>query len=188
MSTCIEQIARQAPTEEGVERTAPRPMVVFDNVFAVTYPSVADPLRGIAKRPCQWSPLASPAGETELPNIRFEKIEKSSGSVLSPDRLAFDTSEFTVLVGPSGCGKSTTFRILAGLESPDAGESYFNGSPIRHFAPMDRNITMVFQDHALYPHMNIAKNMVLDHGGIVYVTILLTLSFRTMDIDNAEHN
>ena len=96
-----------------------------------------------------------------MPNIRFEKIEKSFGSVrvLSPIDLVLDAGEFTVLVGPSGCGKSTTLRILAGLESPNAGEIYFDGKPISHLAPKDRDIAMVFQDYALYPHMNIAKNM-----------------------------
>ena len=96
-----------------------------------------------------------------MPSIRFEKIEKSFGSVrvLSPIDLALDAGEFTVLVGPSGCGKSTTLRILAGLESPDAGEIYFDGKPISHLAPKDRDVAMVFQDYALYPHMNIAKNM-----------------------------
>ena len=96
-----------------------------------------------------------------MPNIRFEKIEKSFGSVrvLSPLDLSLDTGEFTVLVGPSGCGKSTTLRILAGLESPNAGEIYFDDKPISHLAPKDRDIAMVFQDYALYPHMNIAKNM-----------------------------
>ena len=96
-----------------------------------------------------------------MPNIRFEKIEKSFGSVrvLSPIDLVLDAGEFTVLVGPSGCGKSTTLRILAGLESPNAGEIYFDGKPISHLAPKDRDVAMVFQDYALYPHMNIAKNM-----------------------------
>ena len=96
-----------------------------------------------------------------MPNIRFEKIEKSFGSVrvLSPIDLTLDAGEFTVLVGPSGCGKSTTLRILAGLESPNAGEIYFDGRPISHLAPKDRDVAMVFQDYALYPHMSIAKNM-----------------------------
>ena len=96
-----------------------------------------------------------------MPNIRFEKIEKSFGSVrvLSPIDLTLDAGEFTVLVGPSGCGKSTTLRILAGLESPNAGEIYFDGKPISHLAPKDRDVAMVFQDYALYPHMNIARNM-----------------------------
>ena len=102
-----------------------------------------------------------PQGEIELPTIRFKQIEKSFGSVrvLSPIDLDLADGEFTVLVGPSGCGKSTTLRILAGLESPSAGEIHFDGKPIGHLAPKDRDVAMVFQDYALYPHMNIAKNM-----------------------------
>jgi len=96
-----------------------------------------------------------------LPSIRFDKIEKSFGSVvvLPPVDLQLDDGEFTVLVGPSGCGKSTTLRILAGLETLSGGEIYFDEKPISHLEPKERDLAMVFQDYALYPHMNIAKNM-----------------------------
>ena len=63
------------------------------------------------------------------------------------------------MVGPSGCGKSTTLRILAGLETLSGGEIYFDGKPISALEPKERDIAMVFQDYALYPHMNIIKNM-----------------------------
>jgi multiple sugar transport system ATP-binding protein len=96
-----------------------------------------------------------------LPEIVFDKVEKSYGPVrvLQPLDLKLADGEFTVLVGPSGCGKSTTLRILAGLETLTAGEIYFDGKPISRLDPKDRDIAMVFQDYALYPHMNIAKNM-----------------------------
>ena len=96
-----------------------------------------------------------------MPKIVFEKVEKAYGSVkvLQPLDLSLNDSEFTVLVGPSGCGKSTTLRILAGLESLSGGEIYFDGKPISHLEPKQRDIAMVFQDYALYPHMNIARNM-----------------------------
>lgn len=96
-----------------------------------------------------------------MPNIRFDKIEKSYGSVrvLPPLDLELTDGEFTVLVGPSGCGKSTTLRILAGLENLSGGEIYFDEKPISHLEPKERDLAMVFQDYALYPHMNIAKNM-----------------------------
>ena len=99
--------------------------------------------------------------EFELPRIRFENVEKYFGSVqvLPPLDLELDDGEFTVLVGPSGCGKSTTLRILAGLETLSAGEIWFDGKPISGLEPKDRDIAMVFQDYALYPHMNIARNM-----------------------------
>ena len=97
----------------------------------------------------------------ELPRIRFEKVEKrfDTVQVLPPLDLEFDDGEFTVLVGPSGCGKSTTLRLLAGLETLTAGEILFDDRPISGLEPKDRDIAMVFQDYALYPHMNIARNM-----------------------------
>ncbi len=96
-----------------------------------------------------------------MPRIVLDNIEKSFGSVrvLHPLELEFADSEFTVLVGPSGCGKSTTLRILAGLETASGGEIYFDDEPISALEPKDRDIAMVFQDYALYPHMNIARNM-----------------------------
>ncbi len=96
-----------------------------------------------------------------MPKIRFASVEKSYGStqVLPPFDLEFDDGEFTVLVGPSGCGKSTTLRMLAGLEDLSGGEIWFDDKPISKLEPKDRDIAMVFQDYALYPHMNIAKNM-----------------------------
>ena len=96
-----------------------------------------------------------------MPEIVFDQVEKKYGQVqvLPPLDLKLPDGEFTVLVGPSGCGKSTTLRILAGLETLSAGEIFFDGKPISRLDPKDRDIAMVFQDYALYPHMNIAKNM-----------------------------
>ncbi|MEM9797860.1 MAG: ATP-binding cassette domain-containing protein [Pseudomonadota bacterium] len=96
-----------------------------------------------------------------MPRIVFDKVEKSFGSVqvLPPLDLTLEDGEFTVLVGPSGCGKSTTLRLLAGLETLSGGEIYFDDQAIGRLEPKDRNIAMVFQDYALYPHMNIARNM-----------------------------
>jgi len=96
-----------------------------------------------------------------LPRIRFEQVRKSYGPVLVLPELdiEFDDGEFTVLVGPSGCGKSTTLRMLAGLEELSGGEIYFDDKPISGLQSKDRDLAMVFQDYALYPHMNIAKNM-----------------------------
>jgi multiple sugar transport system ATP-binding protein len=100
-------------------------------------------------------------GRSDVPEIVLENVEKSYGSVrvLPPINLALKDGEFTVLVGPSGCGKSTTLRILAGLESLSSGEIFFDGRPVSQLEPRDRDIAMVFQDYALYPHMNIARNM-----------------------------
>lgn len=96
-----------------------------------------------------------------VPEIVFAGVEKRFGEVqvLKPLDLTLPDGEFTVLVGPSGCGKSTTLRILAGLETLTKGEIYFDGTPVSRRDPKDRDIAMVFQDYALYPHMNIARNM-----------------------------
>lgn len=96
-----------------------------------------------------------------MPKITFDKVQKSYGQfeVLPPLDLKLNDGEFTVLVGPSGCGKSTTLRILAGLEDLSGGEIYFDEKPIGQLPPKERDIAMVFQDYALYPHMDIAKNM-----------------------------
>ena len=98
---------------------------------------------------------------TPLPRIRLEQVSKSYGSteVIPGLDLELDDGEFTVLVGPSGCGKSTTLRMLAGLEEISDGEIFFDERPISRLEPKARDVAMVFQDYALYPHMNIAKNM-----------------------------
>ncbi|WP_299783717.1 ABC transporter ATP-binding protein [uncultured Roseobacter sp.] len=96
-----------------------------------------------------------------MPRIVFDQVSKSYGAVevLPPFDLHLDDGEFTVLVGPSGCGKSTTLRMLAGLETLSGGEIFFDDTPISRLDPKERDLAMVFQDYALYPHMNIAKNM-----------------------------
>ena len=67
--------------------------------------------------------------------------------------------EFVVLVGPSGCGKSTTLRMIAGLEEVTSGEIWIDGDVVNDVPPRDRDIAMVFQNYALYPHMSVFDNM-----------------------------
>ncbi|NNF46836.1 MAG: ATP-binding cassette domain-containing protein, partial [Desulfofustis sp.] len=96
-----------------------------------------------------------------MSEIILENLVKRYGNITVIDglNLTMDDNEFTVLVGPSGCGKSTTLRMIAGLETVTSGEIYIGGKPVSHLEPKDRDIAMVFQDYALYPHMNVAKNM-----------------------------
>ena len=96
-----------------------------------------------------------------MPAIRLEKLVKRYGDVdvLHGIDLDMAKNEFTVLVGPSGCGKSTTLRMIAGLESVSEGEIYIDDKPVSHLEPKDRDLAMVFQDYALYPHMNVAQNI-----------------------------
>ena len=73
--------------------------------------------------------------------------------------LEIEDKEFIIFVGPSGCGKSTTLRMIAGLEDISAGELYIDGKLMNDVAPKDRDIAMVFQNYALYPHMTVYNNM-----------------------------
>ena len=88
-------------------------------------------------------------------------IEKRFGAieVLRDVNLAIADGEFIVLVGPSGCGKSTLLRMIAGLEDISAGDFLINGERMNEVAPRHRDIAMVFQSYALYPHMDVARNM-----------------------------
>ena len=83
------------------------------------------------------------------------------GNVVAvPDfSLEIADKEFIVFVGPSGCGKSTTLRMIAGLEEISGGEMYIGDRLINDVPPKDRDIAMVFQNYALYPHMTVYKNM-----------------------------
>ncbi len=96
-----------------------------------------------------------------MPEIVLDSLVKSYGNVkvIKDINLTMGNNEFTVLVGPSGCGKSTTLRMIAGLESVTSGEIYIGGKPVSRLEPKDRDIAMVFQDYALYPHMDVARNM-----------------------------
>ena len=87
------------------------------------------------------------------------KIYQSGVTAVTDFNLDIEDKEFIVLVGPSGCGKSTTLRMIAGLEEITSGELYIDGVLVNERAPKDRDIAMVFQSYALYPHMTVYDNM-----------------------------
>jgi len=98
----------------------------------------------------------------QKPFVRFDHVEKSyDGKVLVVQDLLLDIEqgEFLTLLGPSGSGKTTTLMMLAGFETATAGEIYLDGKPIKRIAPEHRNIGMVFQSYALFPHMTVAENV-----------------------------
>jgi multiple sugar transport system ATP-binding protein len=96
-----------------------------------------------------------------MPRIRLEGLVKRYGDfeVLHGIDLEMEENEFTVFVGPSGCGKSTTLRMIAGLETVSEGEIFIDDRPVSHLEPKARDLAMVFQDYALYPHLDVARNM-----------------------------
>ena len=96
-----------------------------------------------------------------MAGLDIKAINKSYGSahVLSDINLAIDDREFLVLVGPSGCGKSTLLRMIAGLDAPTSGDIFIGNRLVNALAPAERKIAMVFQSYALYPHMDVRKNM-----------------------------
>jgi multiple sugar transport system ATP-binding protein len=94
-------------------------------------------------------------------NVHFKNVTKSFGSVVVVDDLTLSTEdgEFVVLLGPSGCGKTTTLRMLAGLEDATAGDILIGQERVNDIPTQARDIAMVFQSYALYPHMTIAENI-----------------------------
>jgi multiple sugar transport system ATP-binding protein len=97
-----------------------------------------------------------------MARVRLENLVKVFGpKVVAVDGVSLEVGdkEFLTLVGPSGCGKSTTLRMIAGLERPSRGEIYFDDRPVTDVPPQARNIAMVFQNYALYPHMTVRENV-----------------------------
>jgi multiple sugar transport system ATP-binding protein len=96
-----------------------------------------------------------------LGKLVLENLSRRFGAVeaVKDVSLAIGDGEFVVFLGPSGCGKTTTLRMIAGLEEISAGNIYLDGQRLNDVLPADRNIAMVFQNYALYPHMTVYKNM-----------------------------
>ena len=100
-----------------------------------------------------------------IPKLEVNGVSYSyhslDGETLALSNISFDVSagEFVAIVGPSGCGKSTTLFMLAGLNDPTSGHIYFGGKDVTKIAPEDREIGLVFQNYALYPHMTVFENM-----------------------------
>ena len=87
------------------------------------------------------------------------KIYDNKVTAVTDFNLHIQDKEFIVFVGPSGCGKSTTLRMIAGLEEISKGDFYIDGKRVNDVPPKDRDIAMVFQNYALYPHMTVYDNM-----------------------------
>ena len=96
-----------------------------------------------------------------MTDIVLNELTKTWGSTTVVDRISFHVKAgtFAVLLGPSGCGKSTTLRMLAGLDAPNAGTIAVGGRDVTHASPAQRNLSMVFQSYALFPHLDVRNNI-----------------------------
>src|SRR3954452_3887198 len=93
--------------------------------------------------------------------VAFDGVSKRFGDVTAVRELTLEVEdkEFLVLLGPSGCGKSTALRMIAGLEDPTEGKIWIGDDVVNDIEPKDRDVAMVFQSYALYPHMTVARNV-----------------------------
>ncbi len=97
----------------------------------------------------------------EATSVGLEEVTKRFGDVVAVDSLSLQVSpgELLVLLGPSGCGKSTVLRLVAGLEDPSEGDVRIGGKIVNDVGAAERDVAMVFQSYALYPHMTVRKNI-----------------------------
>ena len=97
----------------------------------------------------------------QLGGISLENISKAFEDTVAIDNVSLDIPEgsFTVLLGPSGCGKSTLLRLISGLETPTSGTIRINNQSVEHQPASARNLSMVFQSYALFPHLTVADNI-----------------------------
>jgi putrescine transport system ATP-binding protein len=105
--------------------------------------------------------LAPPIDAADVPLLRIEGVSKNFGTFRAVDRLSLDirAGEFFALLGPSGCGKTTLLRMLAGFETPDEGRILLGGRDIAPVLPHERPVNMMFQNYALFPHLNVRDNI-----------------------------
>ncbi|MBA3451433.1 MAG: ABC transporter ATP-binding protein [Chloroflexia bacterium] len=96
-----------------------------------------------------------------MASVTLNEMSKDYGEVQAVDRLSLriEDGEFVTLLGPSGCGKSTTLTCVAGLDEPSSGTILFDATVVNELSPKERDVAMVFQDYALYPHMSVFENM-----------------------------
>ncbi len=96
-----------------------------------------------------------------MARVLFDHVSKTFGQTVAVQDVTLEVEDrrFVVIVGPSGCGKTTSLRMIAGLEKPTSGDIYIGERVVNNIAPKNRDIAMVFQNYALYPHKNVFNNM-----------------------------
>src|SRR5438477_628570 len=148
-TTCARVVATTVTT--GADRASRRPVAA---IFAATHPAGAADLVRTDGRRYNWRLMATVTFEraTRI----FPKADRPAVAALE---LEVADGECLVLVGPSGCGKTTSLRMAAGLEEVDEGRILIGERDVTGLSPRDRDVAMVFQNYALYPHMTVAENM-----------------------------
>jgi putrescine transport system ATP-binding protein len=121
-------------------------------------PEIDAPKTDVLTTPARPAP---PTDAADMPLLRIEGVSKNFGSFRAVDRLSLDikAGEFFALLGPSGCGKTTLLRMLAGFETPDEGRILLGGRDIAPVLPHERPVNMMFQNYALFPHLNVRDNI-----------------------------
>ena len=122
-------------------------------------PEIDTPKTDVPAAPAKQAPPAEAADD--VPLLRIEGVSKTFGNFRAVDRLSLDigAGEFFALLGPSGCGKTTLLRMLAGFETPDEGRILLGGRDIAPVLPHERPVNMMFQNYALFPHLNVRDNI-----------------------------
>ena len=122
-------------------------------------PDIDAPKIEVAAASVEPAPPAAPA--VDMPLLRIEGVGKKFGHFRAVDHVSLDikAGEFFALLGPSGCGKTTLLRMLAGFETPDEGRILLDGKDIAMIAPHQRPVNMMFQNYALFPHLNVRDNI-----------------------------
>src|SRR5436305_14920693 len=107
------------------------------------------------------APVQEAGTAAGAPDIRLAGVRKLFGEVVAVDRVDLDIrrGEFFTLLGPSGSGKTTCLRMIAGFERPDEGRIELGGDDVSRLPPAERDVNTVFQDYALFPHMNVGENV-----------------------------
>ena len=117
--------------------------------------------RNQRQRPVRDRGRGKPMSDSASPMIVVDRLVKEFGEVRAVNDVSLEIAagEFFSMLGPSGCGKTTTLRVIAGFEEPDAGRVLLDGEDVTFVSPKKRNVNMVFQDYALFPHMTVADNV-----------------------------
>ncbi len=162
---CRHAQAQQRPLHLGLQPAGRRPRDLADPDRHPVPAHLPQALRRQLRRRRQGltrpNLLAPSIGTTPMAAVSLIKVDKRFGRTQVIENLNLDIAdgEFTVLVGPSGCGKSTTLQMVAGLESISAGQLMIGGRDVTELPPKSRDISMVFQSYALFPHMNVRDNI-----------------------------